>query len=42
MTVSEGPAPDPAPAPVPDHLPGPRLVKSLLENTLGLLLGMRT
>lgn len=42
MTVSEGPAPDPAPAPVLDHLPGPRLVKSLLENTLGLLLGMRT
>ena len=41
MTVSAAPAL--APEPVSDQALGPKLVRSLLENTLGLLLlGMRT
>ena len=40
MTVLGGPAL--APDPVSDQALGPRLVRSLLENTRGLLLGMHT
>ena len=40
MTVSDGPAR--APEPVSDQALAPRLGRSLLENTLGLLLGMHT
>lgn len=40
MTVSGGPAL--APDPISDQALGPRLVRSLLENTLGLVVGMHT
>ena len=40
MTVWGAPAA--APVPQPDQAPVPMLVRSLLENTLGLLLGMQT
>lgn len=40
MTVSGGPAA--APVAQPDQAPVPMLVRSLLENTRGLLLGIHT